>query len=123
LNGNGSAESVAIDTSHLSLPSPPQSRNTSPQGSRSTSATTIEEGDEEARGRKSSKTDAESSGKGNVLVSVRVRPDVGPKDGQQDKDWDVNGKRHTVTYHGRDGGGDYIYGKHTNRSSRWSSAL
>jgi centromeric protein E len=123
LNGNGSAESVAIDTSHLNLPSPPQSRNTSPQGSRSTSATTIEEGDDEARGRKSSKTDAESSAKGNVLVSVRVRPDVGPKDGQQDKDWDVSGKRHTVTYHGRDGGGDYIYGKHANRSSRWSSAL
>ncbi|KAF3005906.1 hypothetical protein E8E13_009582 [Curvularia kusanoi] len=107
LNGNGSAESVAIDTSHLSLPSPPQSRNTSPHGS-ATSATTIEEGEEEVRGRKGGK-DAESSGKGNVVVSVRVRPDVGPKDGQQDKDWDVDGKRHMVTYHGRDGGGDYIY--------------
>lgn len=113
LNGNGSAESVAIDTSHLSLPSPPQSRNSSPHGSRSTSATTIEDADDEARGRKSSKGEAESSGKGNVIVSVRVRPDVGPKDGQQERDWDVNGKRHTVTYHGRDGGGDYIYGKRT----------
>ncbi|KAJ4340492.1 Kinesin-like protein kip2 [Didymella glomerata] len=108
LNGNGSAESVAIDTSHLSLPSPPQSRTTSPNGSRSTSATTIEEGDDEARGRKN-KSDGESGSKGNVIVSVRVRPDAGPKDGQQEKDWDVNGKRHTVAYHGRDGGGDYIY--------------
>lgn len=110
LNGNGSAESVAVDTSHLSLLSPPQSRNTSPHGSRSTSATTIEEGDDEARGRKN-KSDGESGSKGNVIVSVRVRPDAGPKDGQQEQDWDVNGKRHTVTYHGRDGGGDYIYGK------------
>ncbi|KAJ8106595.1 hypothetical protein OPT61_g9429 [Boeremia exigua] len=109
LNGNGSAESVAVDTSRLSLPSPPQSRNSSPHGSRSTSATTIEEGDDEARGRKGSKTECESSSKGNVIVSVRVRPDVGPKDGQQDRDWDVNGKRHMITYHGRDGGGDYIY--------------
>ncbi|KAF3052938.1 hypothetical protein E8E11_001861 [Didymella keratinophila] len=108
LNGNGSAESVAVDTSHLSLPSPPQSCNTSPNGSRSTSATTIEEGDDEARGRKN-KSDGESGSKGNVIVSVRVRPDAGPKDGQQEKDWDVNGKRHMVTYHGRDGGGDYIY--------------
>ncbi|KZM23223.1 Kinesin-like protein kip2 [Ascochyta rabiei] len=109
LNGNGSAESVAIDTSHLSLTSPPQSRNTSPHGSRSTSATTIEDGDDEARGRGSSKIDGEPTNKGNVIVSVRVRPDVGPKDGQQDRDWEVNGKRHTVSYHGRDGGGDYIY--------------
>lgn len=112
LNGNGSADSVAVDTSHLSLPSPPQSRNTSPNGSRSTSATTIEEADDETRGRKSNKSDSESGSKGNVIVSVRVRPDAGPKDGQQEKDWDVNGKRHMVTYHGRDGGGDYIYGKH-----------
>ncbi|XPT02181.1 Kinesin-like protein kip2 [Ascochyta lentis] len=109
LNGNGSAESVAVDTSHLSLPSPPQSRNTSPHGSRSTSATTIEEGDDDARGRRNTKLDSEPTNKGNVIVSVRVRPDVGPKDGQQDRDWDVNGKRHTVSYHGRDGGGDYIY--------------
>ncbi|KAF1929564.1 kinesin-domain-containing protein [Didymella exigua CBS 183.55] len=109
LNGNGSAESVAVDTSHLSLPSPPQSRSTSPNGSRSTSATTVEEGDDEARGRKSNKPDGESGGKGNVIVSVRVRPDAGPNDGQQEKDWEVNGKRHVVTYRGRDGGGDYIY--------------
>ncbi|KAH6612617.1 kinesin motor domain-containing protein [Boeremia exigua] len=108
LNGNGSAESVAVDTSRLSLPSPPQSRNSSPHGSRSTSATTIEE-DDDARGRKNSKPDGESSSKGNVIVSVRVRPDVGPKDGQQDKDWEVNAKRHVITYHGRDGGGDYVY--------------
>lgn len=122
LNGTGSAESVAVDTSHLSLPSPPQSRNSSPHGSRSTSATTIEDADEEARGRKNTKGESESASKGNVIVSVRVRPDVGPKDGQQDRDWDVNGKRHMVTYHGRDGGGDYIYGKYIQRTSHRDSA-
>ncbi|KAJ4321777.1 Kinesin-like protein kip2 [Neodidymelliopsis sp. IMI 364377] len=111
LNGNGSAESVAVDTSHLSLPSPPQSRNSSPHGSRSTSATTIEEGDDEVRGRTTATGDRDSTGKdgkGNVIVSVRVRPDVGPKDGQQDRDWEVNNKRQLVSYTGREGG-DYFY--------------
>ena len=76
----------------------------------------MEDADDETRGRKGNKTDSDSTTKGNVIVSVRVRPDVGPKDGQQDRDWEINGKRHTVSYHGREGG-DYIYGKHTHTHS------
>lgn len=109
---NGSADSVAVDTSHLSLPSPPQSRNSSPQGSYATSATTFEDaGDDEARGRSDSKgSSLHKDGKGNVLVSVRVRPDVGAKDSKQEMEWEVNNKRAIITYRGREGG-EYTYGR------------
>lgn len=115
---NGSADSVAVDTSHLSLPSPPQSRNSSPQGSYATSATTFEDvGDDEARGRTDSKGSLPKDGKGNVLVSVRVRPDIGAKDSKQEMEWDVNNKRAMISYRGREGG-DYTYGKVAQRYAR-----
>ena len=108
---NGSADSVAVDTSHLSLPSPPQSRNSSPQGSYATSATTFEEGDDESRGRTDSKGNSlQKDGKGNVLVSVRVRPDVGAKDSKQEMEWDVNNKRAMISYRGKEAG-EYTYGE------------
>lgn len=49
-------------------------------------------------------------GKGNVIVSVRVRPDVGAKDSKQEQEWDVDNKRALISYRGREGG-DYTYGK------------
>jgi centromeric protein E len=107
---NTSADSVPVDTSHLSLPSPPQSRNSSPQGSYATSATTFEDiGDEDARARADMKSALPKDGKGNVLVSVRVRPDIGAKDGTTELEWDVNNKRSMISYKGREGG-DYNYG-------------
>lgn len=110
---NGSGESVAVvNTAHLSLPSPPQSRNSSAQGSYATSATTIEDiGEDEARGRIDSKAadgGAHKDGKGNVIVSVRIRPDV-VKDNKQELEWEINGKRSLVSYKGREGG-EYYYG-------------
>ncbi|KAF2178536.1 kinesin-domain-containing protein [Zopfia rhizophila CBS 207.26] len=112
---NGSGESVSVvNTGHLSLPSPPQSRNSSAQGSYATSATTFEDiGEDESRGRSDSKNTADRSsvhkdGKGNVLVSVRIRPEVGTGDSKQELDWDINGKRSLVSYKGREGG-DYYY--------------
>jgi len=115
---NGSGESVSVANSgHLSLPSPPQSRTSSAQGSYATSATTIEDiGDDETRGRTESAdagagegSSAQKDGKGNVVVSVRVRPDVGAKDSKQETEWEVNGKRALLAYKGRDGG-EFYYG-------------
>ncbi|CAI9634889.1 kinesin-domain-containing protein [Alternaria burnsii] len=100
---NGSADSVTVETAHLSLPSPPQSRNSSPQGSYATSATTFEEGED---GRADGKV--HKDGKGNVIVSVRVRPDAGAKDNKHDLEWEVNNKRALIAYKGKEGG-DYIY--------------
>ncbi|KAF1920083.1 kinesin motor domain-containing protein [Ampelomyces quisqualis] len=109
---NGSADSVAVDTSHLSLPSPPQSRNSSPQGSYATSATTFEDvGEDDARARTENKGGSSplpKDGKGNVLVSVRVRPDVGVMDSKQEMEWAVDNKHALISYKGREGG-DYTY--------------
>jgi centromeric protein E len=108
---NGSADSVTVETGFLSLPSPPQSRNSSPQGSYATT-TTFEE-DEAARADGKSAKDV----KGNVIVSVRVRPDVGVKDGKPELEWEVNNKGAIITYKGGEGG-DYVYGKVTQSATR-----
>ena len=102
----------------LSLPSPPQSRSSSAQDSYSTSATTFEENGEAPRGRELSadaSNDNRSSkppeGKGNVIVSVRVRPDAGANGdrAKTDGEWMVDGRRSLVAYRGKEGG-DYYYG-------------
>lgn len=123
---NGSGEGKAIKSAQLetrasndigSLRSPPHSRSSSAQGSYSTSATTFEEG-EEKRGREGSSDsveynrksrDSTKEAKGNVIVSVRVRPDAGG-DKSSGKDWLVDGRQSLVAYRGREGG-DYYYGK------------
>lgn len=99
----------------LSLPSPPQSRSSSAQDSYSTSATNYDEqGDGPSRGRKTSVEAADSrgsksEGKGNVIVSVRVRPDAGSNE-KTDGEWMVDGRRALVSYKGKEGG-DHYYGK------------
>lgn len=106
---------MTVETSHLSLPSPPQSRNSSAQGSYATSVTTFEDvGDGDARGRsetlQTESSTAVKDGKGNVLVSVRVRPDTGAKDSKQEADWVVNNKQALIAFRGKEGG-DYYYGE------------
>lgn len=49
-------------------------------------------------------------GKGNVLVSVRVRPDSGAKDNKPEVDWVVNNKQSLIAFRGKEGG-DYYYGR------------
>ena len=123
LNGSGDNKSISSGPGArgadglLSLPSPPQSRSSSAQDSYSTSATNYDDGIEVTRGRQSS-TDAKgdngsksTEGKGNVIVSVRVRPDTsgnGEKN-KADSEWLVDSRRALVSYRGREGG-DYYYG-------------
>ncbi len=125
---NGSGEGKAINgvqpgtresNDLASLRSPPHSRSSSAQSSYSTSATTFEEG-EEKRGRegrlahaedKSKRRESGKGGQGNVVVSVRVRPDT-DGDKSSGKDWLVDGRQSLVAYKGREGG-DYYYGKHS----------
>lgn len=102
LNGAGDHQSV----SYLNLPSPPPSRGSS------------EDDPDESRGRHSSldasKLDGDKFGKdtkGNVLVSVRVRPDVVSNDGgRTDLEWMVDGRRSLISYRGKEGG-EYYYGE------------
>ncbi|CAK4034984.1 related to kinesin motor [Lecanosticta acicola] len=122
LNGTGdnamiSSGGVRASDSMLSIPSPPQSRSSSAEGSYTTDATAIEDAPDELGQRGRSRTHDKTAGskresdakdsKGNVLVSVRVRPDSGG-DGNADGEWMVDGRRSLISYNGREGG-DYRY--------------
>ncbi|KAL4933599.1 putative kinesin family protein (KipA) [Aspergillus undulatus] len=88
--------------------SPSQSRSSSAEGSYSTSATTFEDGDEATN---TSKTNAKSKEtketKGNVIVSVRVRPNVSGES-TANAEWMVDARRALLVYNGKEGG-DYYY--------------
>ena len=96
------------------MASPPQSRSSSAQDSYSTSATqyddlndtTPQKSDASMTGKGPLKAD----GKGNVIVSVRVRPDAAGSDSKGDGDWLVDGRKSLIAYKGKEGG-DYYYGK------------
>jgi centromeric protein E len=110
-----------ISDAQSSIHSPPQSRSSSANGSYSTSATTFEEADEDNRGRtkdldeafadpkRNSRGKDGKESKGNVIVSVRVRPDAGQSNNSQSEgEWMVDGRRALVAYRGKEGG-DYHY--------------
>ena len=126
LNGSGVGKAVSntsdtrVSNDLASLRSPPHSRSSSAQGSYSTSATTFEDTDdkrtrEEGHFIKTAGSSRiysgrrEYEGKGNVVVSVRVRPDAGAEK-SSGKDWMVDSRQSLVAYKGKEGG-DYYYGK------------
>lgn len=116
LNGTGDGKSVSRlagtrnSDGLISVASPPQSRSSSAQDSYSTSATQYEDADmSKSDASASNKRSSKMDGKGNVVVSVRVRPDAAGND-HVDGEWVVEGRKALVSYRGREGG-DYIYGK------------
>lgn len=124
LNGSGensyisSAEGARGSNGFLSLPSPPQSRSSSADEAENTDDTIFEDMEPEhgVRHRKKSMDSKRSSGatkdssKGNVIVSVRVRPDSGGGDpNSEEGEWMVDGRRSLISYRGKEGG-DHVYG-------------
>ncbi len=127
LNGSGDGKSIpgaagARGSDGLNgLLSPSQSRSSSAQGSSySTSATTFEDVDEnlrraqedaENRVRSGNRHSDPKEAKGNVIVSVRVRPDTtGSEEQKSDGEWMVDGRRSLIAYRGREKG-DYYFGE------------
>ncbi|KAF7196031.1 Kinesin-like protein [Pseudocercospora fuligena] len=118
LNGTGDSNLISsgrgtrVSDSLLSIPSPPESRSSSANGSYQTDATEVEDHGERGRSRKMSSTEKRESGgkdiKGNVIVSVRVRPDAGSDGDRPEGEWMVDGRRSLISYRGREGG-DYRY--------------
>jgi centromeric protein E len=115
LNGSGDGKAVSnVRTSDglTSVSSPPHSRSSSAQDSYSTSATTYDDPAEgsshktDAADKRSSKLD----GKGNVVVSVRVRPDANPDHKGPEGEWMVDGRKSLISFRGKEGG-DHYYGK------------
>ncbi|KAK1140626.1 Kinesin-like protein kip2 [Aspergillus melleus] len=106
---NGGADGKAILSAEFRDPeaSPSQSRSSSAQGSYSTSATTFEDGDDAAGISRSDSKPKEA--KGNVIVSVRVRPDVNGNDPSKTSgDWTLDARRSLISFQGKEGG-DYFY--------------
>lgn len=124
LNGSADGKSIVSGVGigdlegQFSIPSPSQSRSSSAQGSYSTSATTFEDGEDaerpgqEAGDSSGTKRNAkQKEAKGNVLVSVRVRPDASGSEGARtDGEWMVDGRRSLITFRGKECY-DYCYGK------------
>ncbi|KAJ5154070.1 uncharacterized protein N7500_009509 [Penicillium coprophilum] len=85
--------------------SPTHSRSSSAQGSCSTSATTFEDADD-VTGKSSSKP---KEIKGNVIVSVRVRPDNNNGETSRNHgEWSIDSRQSLISYRGKEGG-DYFY--------------
>lgn len=118
LNGSGEGRSISSGPGArgseglLSLPSPPESRSSSAQESYSTSATTFEDSADGAKAENRASKGAEQ--KGNVLVSVRVRPDAKADQTRGGGDWSVDCRKSLISFQGKEGG-DYFYG--TSRDS------
>ncbi|PHH67888.1 hypothetical protein CDD82_1019 [Ophiocordyceps australis] len=130
LNGSGegkSINSVRMSDGLISIASPPQSRSSSAQDSYSTSATTYEdlvEGltshpEASASGSTLEKRASKTEGKGNVLVSVRVRPDSKSQDPSLEGEWMVDGRKSLIAYRGKEGGDHYydnVFTAHDNNA-------
>ncbi|KND89485.1 Kinesin-like protein 11 [Tolypocladium ophioglossoides CBS 100239] len=130
LNGSGegkSISSVRISDGLISVSSPPHSRSSSAQDSYSTSATTYEDSGEgsnqksDATGTSSTsdKRTSKSEGKGNVLVSVRVRPDANADQQSPEGEWMVDGRTSLIAYRGKEGGDHYydnVFTTHDNNA-------
>lgn len=116
LNG-GESKAVSL----LSIPSPTGSRASSAQDSYVTEFEDIN--GEEPRGRSDDKANSEKrlsgkDGKGNVIVSVRVRPDQAGENNKSELEWMVDGRRSLVSYRGREGG-EYVYGRFAREKKNW----
>ncbi|TLD22751.1 hypothetical protein PspLS_07613 [Pyricularia sp. CBS 133598] len=118
LNGSEGIKSVRTagarsSDGFISVGSPPQSRSSSAQDSYSTSATQYDDVTDGTQNKSStggeSKRTSKIDGKGNVIVSVRVRPDAGSNDhGRTEGEWMVDGRKSLISYRGKEGG-DYFY--------------
>lgn len=114
LNGSGEGKSITsirMSDGLVSVASETQSRSSSAQDSYSTSATTY---DDPADG-SNSKQDAaggqvslKPDGKGNVVVSVRVRPSTNTENGKPEGEWMVDGRRSLISYKGKEGGNHFF---------------
>jgi centromeric protein E len=125
LNGSGEGKSVStvrMSDGLISMSSPPHSRSSSAQDSYSTSATTYDDPADPAAQRGDSISEKRASkpdGKGNVLVSVRVRPDSNSDHGSPDGEWMVDGRKSLIAYKGKEGGDHYydnVFTTHDNNS-------
>lgn len=125
LNGSADGKSVLADARDPEA-SPGHSRSSSAQGSCSTSATTFEDVDDASTAKGGEGGSKPKETKGNVIVSVRVRPDApNGETARTHGEWSVEGRQSLVSYRGKEGG-DYYYDNvfttHENNAKVYDSA-
>jgi len=119
------------------MPSPPESPASSTHGSGTSAGTRFEDIDGEGLAREkkrggdnasifSNKSSAAKDIKGNVIVSVRVRPDTSGGDiSKVAGEWMVDGRRSLISYKGGEGGDfryDNVFSPHDHNSRVYDSA-
>ncbi|KHJ31900.1 putative kinesin motor domain-containing protein [Erysiphe necator] len=131
-NGNSNARSTNSlgrrTSGHLlNLPSPPQSRSSSPQSLNPNFDQNVdyERGREPAPEIVSHSTSRPTEVKGNVLVSVRVRPDIGSNIAcKTEGEWMVDGRRALIACRGKEAGDYYfdnVFSYHDNNAKVYDS--
>ncbi|OAQ59102.1 kinesin-II [Pochonia chlamydosporia 170] len=111
-----SGEDKAISNQRMSgglinISSPQQNRRALVQDCYSTSATTHDEfvdGEALFSNSASDNRSSKSDGRGNVIVSVRVRPDSNAGQSNPEGEWMVDERKSLIVYNGKEGG-EYIY--------------
>ncbi|KAF4309757.1 Kinesin-related protein 11 [Botryosphaeria dothidea] len=126
--GLSAIKSPLMSPSALTEISPTPSRSSSANGSYSTG---IEEmGGEEDKERELSKTmssdkDSGKDAKGNVIVSVRVRPNASNNENSGLQDWELDGRRGVISYRGKEGGdfqSDNVFSTQDNNARVYDAA-
>ncbi|KAK8177234.1 kinesin motor domain-containing protein [Phyllosticta citrichinensis] len=106
--------------------STPETRTPSAQGSQSQSVDTPTNDGSGAHDAGQDSADKSSSEtKGNVVVSVRVRPQAGTADDVNHGDWELDGRRGAITYSGKEGGqfvSDNVFTANDNNAKVYDSA-
>jgi centromeric protein E len=104
------------DGKSVSLLSLPSSRASSVQGSYISNfeddALSLTRGRHRSMDDVKSEADKHGKDKGNVVVSVRVRPDVASDKNKSELEWMVDGRKSLISYRGKEGG-EYFYGEFT----------
>ncbi|KAB2572243.1 Centromeric protein e [Lasiodiplodia theobromae] len=123
--GPSAIKSPLTSPSALTEFSPTESRSSSANGSYSTGFE--ETGGEEDKGSKSPSSDKDFGKdlKGNVIVSVRVRPNSSTSENTGLQDWELDGRRGTITFRGKDGGtfqSDNVFSTQDNNARVYDAA-
>ncbi|KAK8237391.1 kinesin motor domain-containing protein [Phyllosticta capitalensis] len=106
------------------MPSP-QTRTPSAGSNLQTVDTPGSEGNDAHDAGKDTADKTSNESKGNVVVSVRVRPQAGTADDVNHGDWDLDGRRGSITYSGKEGGqftSDNVFTANDNNAKVYDAA-
>ncbi|EOD47417.1 Kinesin-related protein 11 [Neofusicoccum parvum] len=123
--GPSAIKSPIMSPSALTEISPTPSRSSSANGSYSTGIEEMGGEDDKLSKTTSSDKDSGKDGKGNVIVSVRVRPNASNSENSGLQDWELDSRRGVISYRGKDGGdfqSDNVFSTQDNNARVYDAA-